>query len=502
MVVSQPAHLASARIEELCQELLSQRRLILVSNRGPVEYHQASDGSLQGRRGSGGVVTALTAVNRHADLTWVAAAMTEADRQAAEMAQGKAVVTSYQGHKLAVRFVITPRSTYHKYYNIFCNPLLWFLQHYMWNSPYTPNVNASIYDAWENGYVPVNQAFAQAVAEDSAGDEVPPFVMIHDYQLYLCPGMVRQLLPQAIIEHFVHIPWPAPSYWQLLPATMRGPICQHLCAANIVGFQTVRDVRNFLHTCEAFLERAEVDYRDATVWLDGHLTAVRAYPISVDVPGLKLLARSPRVREYEEQLRPRCGDYTIVRVDRVEPSKNIVRGFRAFDLLLERHPEFRGRVKFLAFLVPSRGHIRQYQHYLEEVQDQVNSLNEKYGPTIDIFYENNYPQAIAGMRLYDVLLVNAVIDGMNLVAKEGPVVNARDGVLILSEAVGAFAQLGPHTLPVSPADVEGTAQALYTALTMDPEERKRRAAALRQAVEKEDLTVWLCRQLEDLKALT
>lgn len=502
MVVPQSSQLASARIEQLCQELLSQRRLILVSNRGPVEYHLANDGSLQGRRGNGGVVTALVGVSKHADLTWVAAAMSEADRQAAEMAQGKAVVTAYQGHKMAVRFVVAPRSTYHKYYNIFCNPLLWFLQHYMWNPPHTPNISASIYDAWENGYVPVNQAFADAVAEESAADETPPLVMIHDYQLYLCPGLVRQQLPQAIIHHFVHIPWPEPNYWRLLPALMRLSIHQHLCAADIVGFQTVRDVRNFLHTCEAFLEGAEVDYREATIWCHGHLTTVRAYPISVDVAGLKHLARSPRVREYEEQLRAQCGEQTIVRVDRVEPSKNITRGFRAFDLFLERYPQFQGKVKFLAFLVPSRGHIRQYERYLEEVQQQVASLNDKYGPTVDLFYENNYPQAIAALRLYDVLLVNAVIDGMNLVAKEGPVVNTKDGVLILSETTGAYQQLGPHALGVSPADIEGTVQALYAALTMAPEERRERATALRQAVEREDLTVWLCSQLEDLAALT
>ncbi len=502
MVVPQPSQLASARIEQLCQELLSQRRLILVSNRGPVEYHLANDGSLQGRRGNGGVVAALVGVSKHADLTWVAAAMSEADRQAAEMAQGAAVVTAHQGHKMAVRFVVAPRSTYHKYYNIFCNPLLWFLQHYMWNLPHAPNINASTYDAWENGYVPVNQAFADAVAEEAARDAAPPLVMSHDYQLYLFPGMVRQYLPKAIIEHFVHIPWPGPQYWHILPASIRFPIFRHLCAADIVGFQTVRDVRNFLRTCEAFLEGAEVDYRNDTVWRDGHLTTARAYPISVDVDGLKYLARSPRVREYEEQLRAQCGEQTIVRVDRVEPSKNITRGFRAFDLFLERYPQFQGKVKFLAFLVPSRGHIRQYERYLEEVQQQVASLNDKYGPTIDLFYENNYSQAIAALRLYDVLLVNAVIDGMNLVAKEGPVVNTKDGVLILSETTGAYQQLGPHALGVSPADIEGTAQALYAALTMAPEERRERATALRQAVEREDLAVWLCSQLEDLAALT
>jgi len=201
-------------------------------------------------------------------------------------------------------------------------------------------------------------------------------------------------------------------------------------------------------------------------------------------------------------LRPLCGEQTIIRVDRVEPSKNIIRGFKAFDMLLERYPQFVGKVKFIAFLVPTRTHLKQYQRYNLQVNQLIEAINNKYGTEewhpIDLFYENNYTQAIAGMRLYDVLLVNAVIDGMNLVAKEGPTVNNQDGVLILSETVGACEQLEQNALTVSPADLEGTAQALYTALTMPPDERKRRAAGLKRSIEEEDLTNWLLHLLEDI----
>ena len=281
---------------------------------------------------------------------------------------------------------------------------------------------------------------------------------------------------------------------------MREAILSSLCTSDIVGLQTVRDVRSFLSCCAAFLKEAEVDNREQNVHLAGHTVRVRAYPISVDVPSLNRIFSSNRLKEYAEKLRPLCGEKTIVRVDRMEPSKNIIRGFRAFDMFLERYPEFRGRVKFIAFLVPSRAHLRVYQRYNEDVQQQIETINQKYGTDdwqpIAYFYENNYTQALAGMTLYDVLLVNAVADGMNLVAKEGPTVNDRDGVLVLSEGVGACEQLGEYALTVSPADLEGTVQALYQALGMPPEEKRRRARGLKQVIAEEDLTAWVLHLME------
>jgi trehalose 6-phosphate synthase len=439
-------------------------------------------------------------------LTWIASAMGEGDRRVAEGVQGGRFKSPSQSESLHLRFVVTPKQAYHKFYSIFCNPLLWFLQHYMWNSPHTPNINRVVYDAWENGYLSVNQAFAQAVLEEVKGSTSPPLVMIHDYHLYLAAAYIRREMPHLILQHFTHIPWPEPTYWQLLPLSMRQAICQGLCAADIVGLQTRRDVHNFLYCCQSFLEGAEVDYKEGTVGFDGHLTRVNAYPVSVDAASLKSLASSAKVQEYERKLRPLCGEYTIVRVDRAEPSKNIVRGFKSFDMLLERYPHLRGKIKFLSFLVPTRTHLRPYQRYKQELDQLVEDINIKYGfegwRPIEVFYENNYLQAVAGMRLYDVLFINAVIDGMNLVAKEGPIVNNRDGVLILSEATGAHEQLGQYALSVAPADLEGTMEALYTALNMSRGERSRRAAALRRLVEEEDVNKWLYRQLKDLADLS
>lgn len=492
-------------LSALCQKLLARRQLIIASHRGPIDYHVTEDGEIQARRGSGGVVTALIPLNRYTELIWIASVMGEGDRRMLAEAQDKHIKSHLPGQHIYIRFVNSSRRTYHKYYNVFCNPLLWFLQHYMWNSPYTPNVDNNVYDAWETGYVPMNKAFADAVISEAKESPKPPLIMLHDYHLYLVARYIRQEIPDATLQHFIHIPWPTPSYWQLLPRAMREAICQGLCANDVVGLQTNRDVINFLQTCDAFLEEAEVDYNQRIVTNNGQRVKVNAYPVSIDVAGLQRTASSPRVLEYERRLRSHCGEKTIVRVDRTEPSKNITRGFKAFDMLLNNHPELVGRIKFLAFLVPSRTHIRQYQRYAEEITEQVHTINEKYRSgewePIKVFMENNYAQAIAGMRLYDVLLVNSVIDGMNLVAKEGPVVNTRNGVLVLSESAGAYRQLRQGALPVAPADLRETMQALYTGLTMSEEEKKERQATLVRAIEEQDIADWLYQQLNDLDCI-
>jgi trehalose 6-phosphate synthase len=232
---------------------------------------------------------------------------------------------------------------------------------------------------------------------------------------------------------------------------------------------------------------------------------VEVYPISINVAEVQRIANSSRALEYEAKLRPLRSEVTIVRIDRAEPNKNVIRGFKAYELLLARHPELQGKVTFLAFLVPSRTHIRQYQRYMDEIQQLIDQVNRAFGnegwKPIHAFMENNYTQAIAGMKLYDVLLLNTIIEGMNLVAKEGPVVNAHDGVLILSESSGAYHQLAEGVLPVSPTDIEGTMETLYQAIKMSPEERKARAATLVEVVHREDINYWIYRQLEDIGKL-
>ena len=492
-----------ASLASLTEELLAQRRLIIASNRGPLEHKIEPDGSLTAGRGSGGMVTALLATARFVPMTWVASAMTEGDRRAAiEAEDGTVKVPDYE---IYVRFVTVPQPIYQRHYYVICNPLLWFIQHYMWNTPRTPNIGRVVYEAWDNGYVPTNQAIADAIVAEAEKEDEPPVVLLQDYHLYLAPKMVRESMPEATILHFTHIPWPGPRYWGMLPEFMRRGIHEHMAACDIVGLQTMSDVQNFLHSCDTMLD-SEVDYHACTVDFEGHRTHVRAYPISVDAEGLLEFSKSAEVKQSIDKLQPLLGEKTVLRVDRSEPSKNIIRGLRAYELLLERYPEFRDSVNFLQFLVPSRSDLGVYQTYTEEVFELVDSINDHFGEMdwqpIRVFYEDDYPQAIAAMTLYDVLLVNPVIDGMNLVSKEGPLVNANDGVLILSELAGAHEQLQEHVLAVSPTDLEGTVRALHQALTMPRDERHRRSEALRQIIVDEDIIRWLEHQLSDLTALS
>jgi len=492
------------RLQALCQEMLSHGRLIIASNRGPLEFSIEADGSLTSQRGSGGMVTALSAATRFIPATWIAAAMTDGDRRAAEEADGG--LLKVPDNEIYVRFVVVPRAVYQRHYYVFCNPLLWFVQHYMWNTPRTPNVGRAVYEAWESGYVPMNEAIAQAIIGEARNDAGPPYVLLQDYHLYLAAASVRRAMPDATILHFTHIPWPSPRYWGILPEFMRRTIHEHLCAADIVGLQTISDVRNFLHCCESMLKGAIIDYQQRHVTYRGRTTYVCNYPISIDANGLLQFAASPEVEQYREQLRPLLGQQTIVRVDRSEPSKNIIRGLRSFALLLESYPQFRDRVTLFQFLVPSRSELGVYQTYTDEVFELIDSINDQFADgdwqPIHTFYENNYAQAIAGMSLSDVLFVNPVIDGMNLVSKEGPLVNNCDGVLILSELAGSFEQLSEYALTICPTDLEGTVRALHQALTMPADERRRRAAALKRLIQEEDITFWLERQLRDLMAVS
>ena len=491
------------RLEELTGKLLDGRRLIIASNRGPIQYDIQTDGSLTSSRGTGGMVTALLATAQIVPMTWIAAAMTDGDRRAASDADGGLIRSDGD---LSVKFVTLPNSVYQRYYYVFCNPLLWFIQHFMWNTPRTPNIGRAVYEAWESGYVPVNQAIADAIVDEASASAVAPYVLLQDYHLYLAPRMIRDRLPDATILHFTHIPWPGPRYWGMLPEFMRRRIHEDMCACDIVGLQTRSDVQNFLHCCEFILEGAVIDYETCTVRFRDHLVHVREYPISIDSAGLLEFKDSPEVQQHVDRLRPLTGEQTIVRVDRSEPSKNIIRGLRAYELLLERYPEYRTHTSFLQFLVPSRSELGVYQTYTDEIFELVESINDHYGDVdwqpIRVFYEENYAQAVAGMTLYDVLLVNPVIDGMNLVSKEGPLVNNRDGVLILSELAGSYEQLHDFVLPVSPADLEGTVRALHQALTMSKEERHARAEGLRKQVEDYDIVRWLEAQFKDLLALT
>ncbi len=479
--------------------LLDGHDLVLASNRGPVHFRMRGH-AIESLPTAGGLASALCGLASFTSLTWIAAATNPADCLVANGASfGLAGPDSTR-----LRLVTTSEEAFNWHYRRFSNPVLWFLQHGLWDQLRRPRLTSIIQRGWELGYRPVNEAFARIIAEE-VRRSARPIVQIHDYHLYLVPMILRRLAPWSLIEHFTHIPWPGPGTWEPLPPAIRRDICEGLLGADIVAFQTDTSAVNFLRCCERFVPGARVDHVRSVVWLEGRPTWVRAYPISVDPARLRRLASAPETLRSKEYLRHLCGERTIVRVDRLDPSKNIVMGFRAFGHLLDRRPDLRGRVRFLAFLVPSRETIAEYRRYTQEVWREVEAINTRFGRDgwrpIEVFYEDNRPQAIAGLALADVLLVNAIADGMNLVAKEGPIVSERDLVLVLSRGCGAHTQLGPAAISIPPLDLAATSGALEQALDMPPAERRRRATALRSAIEGYDLSRWIFQQVLDLLRL-
>jgi trehalose 6-phosphate synthase len=499
------------RCTDIQSEFFADRALIIAANRGPVTFERDEDGELIHERGGGGLVTALLGMCRHADATWISCARTEAD---AEWCSGD-VQLGEDGSVMHLQFLTPDTSVYDDYYNIIANPLLWFLQHSMWDVVTSPVIDRETWRAWKKGYVEVNKGFAEAIARQAVSTGRRTLVMLQDYHLYLVARFLRERFTPGSGErasecptliHFVHIPWPGPEYWRILPREMRGAILDGLCAVDVLGFQTELDALSFLRTCESYLPRAEVEYDRRRIWYGNHTTYVRDFPISIDVGALRELATADEVSEYRSEIQEFVGDRKLIlRVDRIEPSKNIVRGFWAFDEMLELYPEHHNQVKFLALLVPSRMGVGQYQDYLDELMAAAGQVNAKHGDSdwepIRILVGDNYPRAVAAMQLYDVLLVNSIADGMNLVAKEGPTVNEREGVLVLSERIGARQQLETGAIVISPCDIYATAEALHQGLTMGREERTVWAGRLRWLIEREDIVAWLCHQLETVRDL-
>jgi trehalose 6-phosphate synthase len=477
------------------------RKLIVVSNRGPVTYARGPGGERLARRGGGGLVTALRSLVSHHDVVWVASAISDEDRAVAADAGGGAVdERARDGSPFRLRLVAHDEIAYDWHYNVVANPMLWFLQHYLWQLAYEPSLDIAFQHAWEEGYARVNEAFAEAVLEELAA-EPEAAVFFHDYHLYLAPKLVRDQAPDALLAHFVHIPWPQTDYWHVLPDPIRRAIHEGVLANDVVGFHTRQWGLNFMRAASD-LAGAEADFADRVVSCDGRTSLVTVHPISVDPGEFDELASSDAVLEAERELVARRPEKLVLRVDRTDPSKNIVRGFRAFELYLDAHPEMHRRVGMLAMLDPSRQEIPEYAEYVGAIQREARRVNDRFqqgGWTpIELVIEDNFASSVAAYKQFDALFVNAIFDGMNLVAKEAPLVNERDGVLILSENAGAHAELGEWALSVNPFDVAGQADAIHRALTMPVAERSERLESIRAHVREHDVAEWISEQLEDL----
>ena len=473
--------------------------LVLVSNRGPVTYQE--DGSV--KRGTGGLVTALTGLASHRDAIWIASAMTDQDVEQAEKEGGRPfAVEAPEGGEYQVRFVASDPEAYDRFYNIFANPMLWFIQHYLWDQSNAPDIRRHEVEAYEEGYQVVNRDLALAVLEEIEGQD-EPVVMVHDYQLYTLPAMVRAERPDVFLHHFVHIPWTQSDAWRVLPSSIRDEIFHGLLANDIIGFHTRSYRRNFLQCCRDLLD-LEVDMERGVVLCEDREVWVRAYPLPIDYKATLSVASREGVASFEEELLRRRREFSILRVDRADLSKNVLRGFTAFDIFLEQHPEFAERITFTAQLMPSRTDVPEYAEYLEKIEALVAVVNHRHGTTdwmpIDLKLRDDLEEAVASYKHYDVMMVNAMFDGMNLVAKEGPLVNERDGVSILSENTGAHEELGEFALSVNPFDVQELADAIYSALTMSAEGRARRLAGLKEIVTSRDPGDWIDEQISDIRA--
>ena len=436
-------------------------------------YRRDENGERTESRGGGGLATALRGLVEQHDVTWIANAMTEEDRVVAQEEQRGIVLIAQDTH------------AYDLFYNVAANPTLWFVQHMLWNLAYAPDFD---HEAWA-AYAGVNMKMARAAIAELDRDPSAA-LFFQDYHLYLAPAYVRRERPDALMSHFVHIPWPETDAWTVLPGSIRRDVFTGLLANDVVGFHTDRWRRNFLRGCADVLG-ARVD--GDVVEHDGRRTLVTAHPIGIDTGEFDALADSADVLARERELVSERPEMLVVRVDRTDPSKNIVRGFRAFGLMLERHPELRGRARMLALLDPSRQDIPEYAEYVAAAEQEAATL----GDAVDLRVGDDFARSVAAYKQFDVLLVNAVFDGLNLVSKEAPYVNTRAGVLVLSENAGSHEELGEWAVSVNPFDVSGQADALYEAVTMEAAERRRRLEAIRAHVREHDVAAWGEAQLAD-----
>ncbi|MFI6817073.1 trehalose-6-phosphate synthase [Nonomuraea sp. NPDC050328] len=466
--------------------------VLVASNRGPVSFTVDADGVLTMKRGGGGLVSGLSGVAK--DVLWVCAALSDGDRGAVRQAPGGRL--DHAGYDTGpLRMLDIPPATFHRAYNAVANSTLWFVNHLLYDIPTSPHFGTRFEREWES-YRDYNGAFALALAEEAAHEAR---VMVQDYHLTLTPAMLRAERPDLRIAHFSHTPWAPPEYFSLLPDEVGREVLEGILGADHAGFLTERWARAFMDCCRHLLG-AEVSAEAVTH--DGRTTRIGVHSLGVDGDALWARACEPDVESHVAALREQTGGRRlIVRIDRTELSKNIVRGLMAYREFLAAHPEWHGRVVHLAFAYPSRHDLPEYREYTAAVQRCAKEIEDEYAtedwdPLI-LNVDDDYPRSLAAYRLADVLLVNPVRDGMNLVAKEGPVLSDRCA-LVLSREAGAAAELGEDALVVNPFDVGETARALHAALIMDEQERVRRALRLRAKATALPPERWLAAQLNAL----
>jgi len=449
------------------------RPLVVVSNRGPVTFRIGDGGELVAKRGAGGLVSGIGPLLVDTDATWIAAAMTDGDRIAAE--QG---VIEAEGFR--VRTLALDPEQYRMAYDVVSNATLWFVHHHLYELARRPRFDVRWREAWA-AYQAINEAFAQVLVA-----EAPPAatVLVQDYHLALVGRTVRAERPDLRTVHFSHTPFAVPDLFAVLPDDIGREYLEAMAAFDACGFHTTRWAKAFADCCARHQIAAPATF---------------VSPLATDEADIRRVAASDACQSAGQRLRATIGDRRLItRVDRIELSKNLLRGFLAYDDLLERWPEWRGRVVFGAFVYASREGLAEYLAYRQEVETLVAQINgrwqtEAWTPIL-LDTGDDFPASVAALRLYDVLLVNPIRDGLNLVATEGGLVNENDGVLLLSPEAGAFERLGHAVVAVNPFDVASTAEALHAALSMPSADRAVHAGRLRELAEERSPSDWLREQ--------
>ena len=475
------------------------RSLLVAANRGPVSISAGAAGREEVRRGGGGLVSGMVSALSEVGGLWVCAALNDRERAAARRApDGHLGEAGYDTGGLDVRMLPLDPSTFARAYNGIANSTIWFIQHLLYDSANTPVFDAGWRRLWA-AYERYNRTFADALAAEAAPGAK---VMVQDYHLNLVPRQLREQRDDLHIAHFTHTPWAPPEQFGMLPTAVAREILTGLLGADHVGFHSRRWSEAFLRCCDRFLD-ADVDLAAGTVRWQGRTVRTGVHPLGTAADEIRAKAHDEDAEAGLAHLREVIGDRKVIsRVDRTELSKNIVRGLLAYRELLRLRPEWHGRIVHVAYAYPSRTDIPEYREYTASVQRAGREIEQEFGTDdwdpVLLEVANDYPGSLAALRLADVLLVNPVRDGMNLVAEEGVVLSEHDCAVVLSREAGIADQYGQDALLVNPYDVTETAEALHAALSMPAAERQERWKRLLSAATALPPADWFRQQLDAL----
>lgn len=460
------------------------KRLIVVSNRLPYVLEKGGGDRWMLKPGAGGLVTALLPVLRNRGGTWIGWPGIFEDVPALDQVFAEAA----RDAGYALRPIPLSSDEVDKYYHGYSNESIWPLFHDLQSRcEFDP-------EYW-HAYVKVNRKFAEALAHECRPDD---FVWVHDYQLLDVGHHLRELQCEVEVAFFLHIPFPSPDIFMKLPE--RQAVLNSLLSYDLVGFQTLRDRRNFLQCVRTLTKnvRVRTESHLHVVKLEDREMRVGNFPIGIDFANFAAQASSPEVTEKVRTLRARYqGTQIVLGVDRLDYTKGIPERLRAFADLLARFPEVRGRIRLFQVVVPSRVGIPKYDQLKTEIERLVGEINGRYAelgwvPIHYFFRSVPTDELLALYRAADIALVTPLKDGMNLVAKEYCACNTdEEGVLILSQFAGAAGQLGRWALVVNPYDVEQTADTIYNAFRMPTGERRYRMRQLRRNVRVQNVFWWV-----------